>query len=195
MKFETYYRLILTDKNGRVVKDTGYIPSHSYLIHYLRAIRGMAEGIYPVSTPDVNGVSRDIIEAGSADRQLQIDSGVGGDTWGIVVGTNDGSTPEDNENYCLDTKVLHSATGEAGKLNYRVVTFTIPAVSGPNVDFDISRPMINETAATITIKETGIICVNTWGNWYHLLLRDVVPDFDVDAGYTLTVVYRLRTTV
>lgn len=197
MKFKTLRRLILQDRNGRVVKDTGFVPSHSYVIQWLEAIWALAEAIGIGSqflATDITGVESNILRTGSVSNILQLDAGVGG-LYGIVVGTNAGASPEDNEDYALDTLINHSAVGAAGCLNYRAVTFTPPAVSGPNVDFDISRPYINETGSTITVKETGIYCYNLTDAKFHLLLRDVVPDFDVDDGYTLTAVYRLRTTV
>jgi len=75
------------------------------------------------------------------------------------------------------------------------MTFFAPAVDGANVDFDMTRAFSNESGGTITVKEIELICKDTSHTWYHLLLRDVVADHDVDDGFTLTVAYTLRTTV
>ena len=192
MKLKLFYKLMLHDKKGKLVKDTGFLPSHSFVLQFLQAMEGIFDGI-DMTAKDVDNTDQLIIDYNEdIDLQVNCNAGVGVDTYGIVVGTNDGSTPENNTNVNLDTKILHSATGEAGKMNYRAVTFVAPTEIGPNIDFDISRPFINETASTITVKEIGII-IRT-ATKYFLLLRDVVSDFAVTAGYTLTVVYTLRTT-
>lgn len=193
---ETYYRILKHGPGGRLVYDTGLIPSHSYVIQFLELIRAWF-GITDKNATDVTGAESVLMDVtpDDSDTKGRVDPGVGNDTHGIVVGTNAGVTAEDNENYALDTKILHSGTGEANKLNYQAVTFIKAREVGANVDLDISRPFLNESGGTITVKEIGLICKNTTDTKYHLLLRDVVSDEDVEDGYTLTVVYTLRTTV
>lgn len=192
---ETYNKIIVHNKNGELIKDSGLVPSHSYAIQFLQMVESLFGGVFVTAT-DVDGAGNTIIPIGIDDPdKARVDAAAGNDTYGIVVGTNVGATPEDNENYMLDTKILHSAAGEAGKLNYQAVTMVTPTVSGANVDFDITRTFLNETGATITVKEIGIILKNVDTTKYFLLLRDVVADEDVLDGYTLTVVYTLRTTV
>ena len=192
---ETYYRVLKHDPEGRLVKDTGIIPSHSYVIQLLEFI----ESIWTAT--DKNATDVDNAETVLCDvsdlfgTKFRYNAPAGDDTHGIVVGTNAGPTAEGNENYKLDTKILHSAVGAAGKMNYQAVILGTPGVVGTNVDYDISRLFLNETDATITVKEIGIIIKNTIDTKYHLILRDVVTDEPVEAGYTLTVVYTLRTTV
>lgn len=188
-----YYRMLQHDSDGKLVKDSGLLPSHSYVLQFLVMIEGLFNRISK-NAKDVDAANSAIITAANnINTKGRVDGGVGADTYGIVVGTNDGSTPEDNENYKLDTKILHSAVGEAGKLNYRNVTFIVPHELAGNIDFDISRAFLNETGSGITINEIGIICWNTSG-FYHLILRDVVAAENVPDGNTLTVVYTLRTT-
>lgn len=187
-----YYRMLQHDADGNLVKDSGLLPSHSYVLQFLEMIEGLFNRI-DKNAKDVDGASSAIITAGTPiSNRGRVDAGIGADTYGIVVGTNAGSTPEDNENYKLDTKILHSATGEGGKLNYRDVSFLAPVEAAGNIDLDITRPFINESGSTITVKEIGIISA---GGGYHLLLRDIVTDEAVADGSTLTVVYTLRTTV
>lgn len=195
MSLELYYRMLTHTPDGKLVKDTGLIPSNSYVIQFLEMIQALFDGIDKNAT-DVVEAERKIIEEIVAMRDWGKVAGPAlDDSYGIVVGTNAGTTAEDNENFKLDTKILHSDAGAAGKMNYRDVQFTAPRVVGPNVDFDISRAFLNETGVTITVKEIGIICHADWRGWYHLLLRDVVSDEAVLDGYTLTVIYTLRTTV
>lgn len=195
MNLKLYYRMRVHDPDGSLVKDTGLVPSHSYVIQFLELVKAFLDGVNVTAT-DVNGDERPLYEAGRLATDIgNVKAPALTAAYGIVVGTNDGATAEDNENYKLDTKILHDATGAAGKMNYRDVTFVAPREVGPNVDLDVFRPFINETASTITVKEIGIIIRKEYNPYYHLILRDVVTDEDVLAGYTLTVVYTLRTTV
>ena len=189
-----YYRILKHDPEGRLVRDSGLMPSHSYVIQFLEAVRGMFRGAQTSAT-DVDNTSQIIWRGEDISRLLNVDAGISDDTHGIVVGTNAGVTAESNEDYKLDTKILHSGVGAADKLNYQAVTVIAPREVGPNVDYDLSRTFLNESGGTITVKEIGIICKHTLLVKYHLLLRDVVADEDVDDGFTLTVGYTLRTTV
>lgn len=194
MKIETYYRILKHDPEGQLVKDSGMILSHSYVIQFLELLDGLFEGVDKYAT-DVNEAETRMVYADLfIEDSIKASAPAGDATYGIVVGTNAGPTAEDNENFKLDTKILHSGVGEAGKLNYQSTTITAAGIVGPNVDLDVSRAFINETGSTITVKEIGIIIKNVNESKYHLLLRDVVADEAVAAGLTLTVVYTLRTT-
>jgi len=191
---ETYYRLQIHDREGVLVRDSGEVPSHSYVIQFLEMVEGWVNDENKIATDVDNAETRIAWDTGFDDFSGDINAVAGDDNHGIVVGTNTGPTAEDNLNYKLDTKILHSAVGAAGKLNYQAMTWVAPRTVGLNIDLDISRTFLNETGGTITIKEIGII---TWGyeDYYHLILRDVVEDEAVDDAETLTVVYTLRTIV
>jgi len=193
---KTYLRILKHDPEGKLVKDSGLMPSQSYVIQFLEFLEGLFTPSPAKDATDVdNAESRLVYGASTSENYGRVDAPAGDDTYGIVVGTNAGTTAEDNENYKLDTKILHSGVGAANKLNYQAVTFVVPRTVGPNIDLDISRAFLNETGNTITVKEIGIICKNIPDTKYHLLLRDVVTDEPVDDAETLTVVYVLRTTV
>ena len=193
---QPYYRILKHDPEGKLVKDSGLIPSHSYVIQFLELIGAIFDSPGLVEATDVDGAEGYIYRnAGTFANVGRVNAGAGDDTHGIVVGTNAGVTAEDNENYALDTKIEHSGVGAAGKLNYQAVTLIAARVVGPNMDMEVTRAFLNETGNTITVKEIGIICKEVDFTKYHLLLRDVVSDEDVLDGYTLTVVYTLRTTV
>jgi len=191
---ELYRRIVLRNAENGVVYDSGLVPCKSYVKQFLE----LAEGFLKKIQKDGKDVNGDIVNLVTTtgigmNNNGRVDAGVGEDTHGVVVGTNAGSTPEDNVNYKLDTKILHSGTGEAGKLNYQSVTFVAPHESGGYVDYDISRAFINETSGNISVKEIGIICKNYVVTKYHLLLRDVVSEQVVAPAETVTVVYTLRT--
>lgn len=190
---ETYYRIMKHNSEGKLISDSGLILSRSYVLQFLQYFEAILSNT-DVSAKDVDGITSVLVDVDdTANTKGRIDAAVGDDTYGIVVGTNDTPTVEDNENYKLDTKILHSDAGEAGKLHYMAMILIAPGVVGANVEYDISRPFLNETDATITVKEIGIIIKNTTDTKYHLILRDVVTDEPVEAGYTLTVVYTLIT--
>ena len=195
---ETYYRILKHNSKGKLVKDSGLIHCHSYVIQFLEMLRGaLLNNVASVNATDVDGAETLIwYNSGAIQGSGRINALAGDDTYGIVVGTNAGSTPENNENYELDTKIIHSAVGAAGQLNYQAVTMLTARVVGANIDLDVSRAFLNETGSTITVKEIGLQSEQTSGpSKYHLLLRDVVTDEDVLNGFTLTVIYTLRTTV
>lgn len=195
MRLETYYRILKHDPKGRLVKDSGLIPSRSYVIQFLKLLQGMLN-YETVTATDVDNAETHIRKHDAAYEAYtgRTNAPINNATYGIVVGTNDGATAVDNEDYKLDTKILHGAG--AGQLNYKACLFpAAPSVVGPNVEFNISRAFENTSGNTITVKEIGIICNNAEISKQHLLLRDVVTDEDVLDDYTLTVVYTLRTTV
>jgi len=189
---EVYYRVMKHKPDGKLVKDTGLIPSHSFVVQFLEFFQSLCKAANVTAT-DVTGaesVLNDVSDDISTKSQYR--AGVGNDTFGIVVGTNAGTTAVDNENYALDTKIV---TGSgANQLSYQAVTIVAPRTVGANIDMDLTRAFVNESGGTITVKEIGIIIKNTTDTKYHLILRDVVTDEDVEDGYTLTVVYTLRTT-
>ncbi len=194
MRLETYYRILKHDPDGKLVKDSGIIPSRSYVIQFLELLEGFFKTSNLVITDktatDDTGAENIILDADiNAGFNGRIDAAAGDATHGIVVGTNAGATAEDNENFALDTKIADGGGG--GQMNYQAVTTLAPAVDGANVDFDISRVFNNDSGGGITVREIGIICKRIA---YHLLLRDVVADEAVADGFALTVIYTLRTT-
>jgi len=196
MRFEAFYRLVKRNAKNEVVMDSGLVPCDSFVLQFLKLIR--CEMVYPDSmkAKDIANTDQWIYVYGQGVSYLgRVDAGIGADTYGVVVGTNAGNTPEDNANYKLDTQILHSATGEAGKMNHQAVVMVAPSVVGGNVDMTVSRPFINETSGVITVKEIGIYCRQTFDTHSHCLLRDVVTPQGVNPAETLSVTYTLRTTV
>lgn len=175
-----------------MIEDSGLKPSHSYVIQFLELIEALFSQTDKDAT-DVTGAESVLMDStDNPPTKGRADAAVGDDTHGIVVGTNAGTSAEDNEDFALDTKIANGAGG--GQLNYQAVTFVAPRVVGPNIDLDISRAFDNASGGPITVKEIGLIVKNTTDTKYHLFLRDVVADEVVDDAETLTVIYVLRTT-
>ena len=195
MNIEIFYRLVKRNVQGKVIVDSGLIPMRSYVIQFLEYLEGMWDAETKLAT-DVDGTEQNITQTAVQCQTFgRADAPIGDDTYGVLVGTNAGTTAEANDNYKLDTKIEHSGTGEAGKLNHQVMVFDAPEVLGASVDFDVSRAYINETGSTITVKEIALYIKNTNVTKYHMILRDVIADQAVDDAETLTVTYTLRTTV
>jgi len=57
---ETYYRILKHDPEGRLVKDSGLLPSHSYLVQFLELIGGLLERPDIVLATDVDGAENAI---------------------------------------------------------------------------------------------------------------------------------------
>lgn len=193
-KFETYYRIQKHDSKGNLISDTGLIQSHSYVIQFLELIEAWM-GVRDKTATDVTGAESVLMDISDNNNTKALVTGPDDDdTYGIVVGTNDGASPEANDDFALDTKIAHSGIGAAGTLNYEAQGFTPTAVVGANVDFILTRAFVNQSGNPITVKEVGIICKNLTDTKYHLMLRDVVSDEVVGGAQTLTVAYTLRTT-
>jgi len=196
MGFEAFYRLVKRNAKNEVVMDTGLVSCRSYVLQFLVLIQSAVLDVALRSAKEIGGTLQYIyVPAQGVAYFGRTDAGVGVATHGVVVGTNDGSTPEANDNYKLDTQILHSGTGEAGKLNHQAVVYVAPQVVGANVDMVISRAFVNQSVGVITVKEIGIYCRQTYTNYSHCLLRDVVTPQDVNPAETLSVTYTLRTTV
>lgn len=199
MGIKLYYQMTVTKQDGSVKYDSGLKPSHSYVLQFLRLLYGFYGGTWILSNvtataKDVDGNTSNITELGKHCHDMgRVDAPQGDSTYGIVVGLNTGTTAEDNANYVLDTQVAHGVG--AGQLNHQAVTFVAPVVDGANVDFDISRPLVNESGGPITIDEIGLYCKCTLAaTKYFCLIRDVTAPTVVADTETLTVVYTLRTT-
>lgn len=189
------YRLIRKEK-GKIVEDSGWKPSRSYVIQFLRWLFQVNRGASDVAVTDTGGVSRTIGLVNPAyDNIGYVMAGAGDDTFGIQVGT--GTATPTNTDYSLQSKITNG-TGP-GQLVYGSQQATDPAITAAgNVDFLLTRDFTNGSGATITVKEIGVVIrVRDKDGYFRffLILRDVVTPRDVLDGQTLTVQYKLRTTV
>lgn len=199
MKIELYHRILIHDKNGKLVKRTHWKKSRSFVLQFLQHIEvlighGYAASSNQVAIKDMSGTLHTIQVANSyAWYFAGIFAGDDSAAYGILVGI--GSTAVTNADYALATKINHGV--EAGQLDYGGHSRTAAHVVGSNVDFVISRTFYNGSGNAITVNEIGISCATpdiSAGPYYFLLARDVVTPVTVDNAKTLTVQYTLRTT-
>jgi len=202
MKIELYYRMLIHDKNGKLVKRTHWKTSRSFVLQFLQHIDVLinhAQGVVgvAVSTKDMGGTSRTLQALTPGPwytlNYLAVFSADNDATYGVLVGT--GSTAVTNADYVLATLINHGVG--AGRLDYGAHSRTAAQVVSSNVDFVINRTFYNGSGNAITVNEIGIACatVDSGGNIrYFLITRDVTTPITVDNAKTLTVQYTMRTT-
>jgi hypothetical protein len=195
-----YYRIIITDKNGKVTKRTRWRKSRSFLLQWMQMIEFITRHSWggsgvTVTIKETGGTSRSfaasIIQTLSQCNLLAPDDNSG---YGLVVGS--GITAPTNIDYKLNTQIAHGVG--AGQLDYGAQSYTSSAVVGANVDLVLTRPFYNGSGNSITIKEIGayILLVDASTNGYSVcIIRDVVSDTPVPNAETATVQYTLRTTI
>ena len=198
MKLGLYNRIVIHDKNGKLVKRTHWKISKSFVLQFLQHIDFMSTHSYGnqgVSVPikDVNAASINLWINQGAILYFAVFAGDNDSGYGILVGT--GTTAVTNIDYKMETKIAHGVG--AGQLDYGAHSRTAAQVVGANVDLIISRTFYNGSGNSITVNEIGIQCqtVGPAGGAYSFLLaRDIITPVAVANAQTLTVQYTFRTT-
>jgi hypothetical protein len=188
------YRLI-RKKDGKIIEDSGWKPSRSYVLNFLRWLFQVNRAASDVSVTDTGGAARTIGYSLPYWEDIGVVmAGAGVDTFGIQVGT--GTATPTNTDYALQSKIPNG-TG-AGQLQYGSQQETDPAITAEgNVDFLLTRDFTNASGGSITVNEIGVVIRvrDSGGTWrYFLILRDLATK-EVLNGETLTVQYKLRTHV
>lgn len=185
-------RAVVTDKDGKVLSDTGQKPSKSFVIQFLEFLYYL----FKDGSANYNATATDGTEDNMYDWDaltsihLVIDAGVNISTHGIVVGTGD--TAPTNTDYKLVTQLTEGTT--LGKITHGETVIQTTAVVGANVNLETKRSFPNNTGSTITIKEAGIYTSSSLG--IFCIIRDVLgATIDVPDKCALTVYYTFRTTV
>jgi len=121
---------------------------------------------------------------------------VGDSSQGIIVGTSD--TPNTVATYALGGKIAHGSG--SGQLVYNAETIEdVTNPSGNDLQFRLTRTFTNNSGATITVKEVGLLIKKIDSSQVSrsfLAARDVLPSaVDVPDGATLTIRYVVKITV
>lgn len=200
MQIKLYYRLIIKDKDGNIIRKTRQRKCKSFVIGFLQHIDMMLSALYgndgpAITIKDTSNTNR-TIRSSSFSTYYSMSSFAPDNNqyYGVVVGT--GLTSPTNNNYALETQIAHG-TG-AGQLDYGAHSRTAAAVVGSNVDYIISRSFYNGSGGTIVINEIGLICYtkdSAGTERLFLLIRDVITPIAVYNTQTVTAQYTLRTTV
>jgi len=145
---------------------------------------------YPKSMRQTNG-NYDTIRSNTVNWTCN--SPANNDTYGVMVGT--GITAPNIDDYDMETKINHGVG--AGQMQYSAVTFGAPTEDGSTSHFTITRDFSNNSGASITVREIGLIVIfatPAGTTRYFLVLHDAV-NIAVPDGETLTVNYRIQGTV
>jgi len=188
----TEFRVFVTDKHGKVVRDTGIRECKSFVKQFLVGIITDLS-VQGRTCKDVNGEEFTMATSRYASSCYGLFKGnapAGNDSYGIQVGRDD-TTPTNNDFKLLD-KIEHG--DESGQLEYDEMMFFDITESGGYMKFPFIRTFYNNSGATITVKEIGLVVYVDFNSKYCLWLRDVLsPPIDVEQGKTLTVQYIIKT--
>jgi len=200
------WEIEVKDKTGKLLKRYE-TPAKSWLKQFIQILKGefatrhnTSTGNANVSVIDETGTARTYPYHTSSGTGSVCDLSTLGDTGdttqGIIVGTSD--TPNVLGTYALGGKIAHGTS--SGQLVYGPETVEdVTNPSGNDLQFRITRTFTNNSGATITVKEVGLL-VKKWDtsatsrSW--LIARDVLPSpVDVPDGATLTIRYVVKITV
>jgi hypothetical protein len=197
---EAYWEIEVRDASGKLLTFRK-VKAKSWLAQFIGMIRG--QFACDASTPviDIGGTTRYYqlptnIYDSLSNSGMYINSGAGDSSFGLVVGSSD--TPNTVNQYTMGAIIPHG-TG-SGQLSYGTHTIENPSnPTGTNYwFFRIIRTFTNNSGASITVKEIGLIvrAKDSSNNLrYFLIARDVISPVTVPNGATLTVRYIPKITV
>ena len=149
MKHELWYSVVVRDRHGKVVSRERR-RSRSFLKQWNQLVYANVAGRpsdYIIT--DTDGIPR-IIGASMANYDMT--AAIGYIYRGIRVGT--GNTPVAIDDYALETP---TAEGEgASEMNHLICTVATSVVSAPSCYFVVSRSIVNNSPAEITVREAAI---------------------------------------
>lgn len=204
MEVKAYLRLIVRDREGRVVRRVE-VESRSFLLNFIRVLKALFAGQHNMSVTlldggsgrfdaycFVNGTSK------TTNWWCHLMAPKEDDSYGIVVGLGTRAvTPDD---YNLESKIPHGTT--AGKLYYHGVESEVVSVEGNVIKFKVKRFLDECAGSSVDVNEVGLVvyhrCTDDDGDTRirFLIARDVLPStVTVPAYGNLFVEYEIRCTV
>jgi len=179
-------RYVLTDKDGKILRRSRWRRSRSFVLQFLEICYAQ---LYATSINITYITGAEDVWSLNAPMVANSPSGYAGG--GIVVGT--GTNAPANTDYALQTLIAHGSG--SGQLLYGAQSWVQPAVVGSNVDMIGTRSFTNNSGATITIREVGCYFGESiYNGVQRCTIRDLLT-ISVANGVTVTIEYRLRTTV
>jgi hypothetical protein len=202
------WEIEVRDKTGKLLKHYK-TPARSWLKGFIQILKGefatrcgAAVGGGNVSIVDEGGTARSYPYQTTTGTtygywiNLSTLGDVGDTSQGIIVGTTD--TPNSLTTYALGGKIAHGSG--SGQLVYNAETVEdVTNPSGNDLQFRLTRTFTNNSGATITVKEVGLLIKKIDSGQSvrsFLAARDVLPSpVDVPDGATLTIRYVVKITV
>jgi hypothetical protein len=200
---EAYWEIEVRDASGKLLTFRKF-KAKSWLAQFLGMIKGQfmtpfgAANSGNISVTDTSGTARSYprTESFLYNAGLPLYAGDGVGDYGLVVGSSD--TPNTVNTYTMGAIIPHG--NASGQLYYGATTIENPQ-NPPNTNywfFRITRTFTNNSGASITVKEIGLIVkANDTGSntRYFLIARDVISPVTVPTGATLTVRYIPKITI
>jgi len=180
-----YVEIEVTDKDGKLIEsrvEEGHTWTRNLIaLMCVQAAQGERSGGRRIDGSYVN------TRPGGA--TFALNGGAGNDGKGIVIGRSD--TAYTLNDYDLGTRITHGTS--SGQMVYNDTTVEDFQTSGGGCLFRVVRTFTNNSGASITVKEIGLICGGYYAPGYEttfLLARDVLSSpVTVPNGSTLTVRY------
>jgi len=185
------------DKNGRLIEHRKQ-ESKSFVKQFIDMLYGLFKADYVSSTQlnvtKIDGTAEAYPNLPSANSAvMSVSFGSEDDTGGIVVGDSDEAVQYDD--YNLKSKIPHGSG--SGQLSYGATIVEEPYKDGTEYKFRVFRTFTNNSGASITVKEVGLVAWwKTKPTIQALLIRDVLASpTSIPDGATLTVRYYIKVSV
>jgi len=181
----TYVRAVVKDREGRVLKDTGWKETNTLTKNFYAFLRAAMDDIDTscVRTDGTTGTIERPLD--KAHYFMSVDTGEGLDNCGLVVGT--GTTEPTRDDHKLESKIPHG-TG-AGELYY----YDTAVIHGPDY-IEVRRTFANQSGADITVREVGLIAryydADTTALELALIARSLFT-ITIPAGGSATLYYKI----
>jgi len=166
-------RLTITvkDKDGKIIKQHKQ-KSHSFVANFMYFL-----GTFLANTEynwtDVSGNVRQYYGNNNLPLSLILNANCGSPgQCGIVIGT--GTATPTPQNYKLGNQIANGTS--SGQMQYGNPSFIQPTVSGNTTSMIISQTFQNQSGASITVSEVGIIAFTDTSSGYDyvLLVHDLL---------------------
>lgn len=187
------YTVEVRNKRGRLLKCISR-PSRSYVQQWNRIMHIQAELTQMASPRTVKDTSGNNRSGNASSSSFRCQAGVGQVNHGIRIGKGGSAVAIDD--YALGSPCAEGAGVD--QFEHQQMEFTAPSVAGPTCSFTITRLMINNSGAVITVTEIGCYVQFRYDSsaGYALGFRDLLPSsLDIPVGGSIRVTYTLRVTV
>jgi len=186
MAMRTLVRAVVRDREGRVIRDTGWRETNTLTKNFFAFLRcAMRDDPTPVVRTD--GTTGTIATPSSGSYAfMECSTTAGITTWGLLVGT--GTTEPTRDDYNLESKIP-PGTG-AGRLEYGASD----VLYGPDY-VEVRRSFNNASGGDITIREVGLVAcyrdADAGADKRALIARSLFTVTIPDGG-SATLYYRIQ---
>jgi len=181
-----WYAIVTRDRYGKVVSRERR-KSHSFLKQWNQLVYvQMAQSALNIT--DTGGTPRSISPHAN---NFRMDAGAGVTASGIRVGT--GATAVAIDDYALGTPIAEGIGVD--EMEHLVCTIAASVVAAPSCSYVVSRSIVNNSAAEITVREAAIYMIMGSTPYYGCATRDVfVTPQAVPIGGAITIDWTIQVT-